>query len=112
MTHFIATFSNGQTLTRNSDRDYAFAWAVVRTADGKIERSGFSADRANAAKAAQATIYTGPSARDRKHPGMRRHWAKMAKDQGFPSVDALIAHWEAEAASHNAQRHIEIVAVA
>jgi hypothetical protein len=112
MTQFAATFSNGQTITRNSDHAYAFAWAVIQTSDGKIEYKGFSADRANAAKAAQAQVWTGPSARDRKNPGIRRHWAKMAKEQGFASVDALIAHWEAEAAETNAARHIEIVAVA
>lgn len=112
MTKFAATFSNGQTVTRNSDHDYAFAWAIIRIADGHIEDKGFSADRANAAKAAQAKLWKGPSARDRKHPGMRRHWAKMAKERGFTSVDALIAHWEAEAAERNAQLRIEIVAVA
>ena len=112
MTKFAATFSTGQTITRNSDHTYAFAWAVIRIADGHIEDKGFSADRANAAKAAQAQLWTGVSARGRKHPGLRRHWAKMAKEQGFANVDALIAHWEAEAAERNAQRRIEIVAVA
>ncbi len=112
MTHFTATFSTGETVTRNSNHAYAFAWAIIRTADGKIEAKGFSADRANAAKAAQSQMWTGPSARDRKNPAIRRHWAKMAKEQGFASVDALIKHWEAEAIEHNAARHIEIIAVA
>jgi hypothetical protein len=112
MTKFAATFSTGQTITRNSDHAYAFAWAVIRTSDGKIEAKGFSSDRANAAKAAQAKMWSGPSARDRKHPGIRRLWAKMAKEQGFASVDALIAHWEKQNAEHNAARRIEIVAVA
>ena len=58
MTKFTATFSNGQTATRNSDHAYAFAWAVICIADGKVEKSGFSADRANAAKSAQAGDYS------------------------------------------------------
>ena len=110
MATFTATFSTGKTITRNSDHAYAFAWAVIRTADVKIEKSGFSADRANAAKAAQAQMWAGPSARDRKNPAICRQWSKMAKEQGFANVDALIAHWEAEATERNAARHIEIVA--
>lgn len=108
MTRFAATFTTGQTIARNSDHDYRFAWAIIRTADGKIEKTGFSTDRANAAKAASGQMWSGVSARDRKNPALRRHWAKMAKEQGFASVDALIAHWDAEAASRNAARRIEI----
>jgi hypothetical protein len=111
MTAFTATFSTGETITRNSDHAYAFAWAVVRIADGKIEVSGFSADRANATKAAQSKMWSPVSARDRKDPGMRRYWAKIAKEQGFANVDALIAHWDAEAVARNAARRIEVVAI-
>jgi hypothetical protein len=108
---FVATFSNGQTITRNSDNAYAFAWAIVRTVDGVIERSGFSADRANAAKGAQAYVWSGISARDRKNPPLRRYHVKLAKDLGFASVEAFYATREAEAAAHNAGRRIEIVAL-
>ena len=114
MTKFIATFSDGQTITRNSNHDYRFAWAIIRIEDGRIEMSktGFSADRANAAKAASAQMWSSVSARDRKNPALRRYWAKMAKEQGFAGVDALIAHWDAETAARNAAHRIEIVPVA
>jgi hypothetical protein len=111
MTKYTATFSNGQTVTRNSDRTYAFAWAVIRIEDGKIEKSGFSADRANAANGAAAVQWKGVSARDLRNAALCRLHAKMAKDQGFASVDALHAHWDAEAVAHNAARRIEIVAL-
>lgn len=111
MTKFTATFSNGQTITRNSDHAYAFAWAVIRTVDGKIEQSGFSADRINAAKGAQAHVWSGFSARDRKNPALRRYHVKLAKERGFASVEAFHADCEAEAAKHNADRRIEIVAL-
>lgn len=111
MTKFAATFSTGETITRNSDNAYTFAWAVIRIADGKIEESGFSGDRVNAAKAAQGKVWSGVSARDRKHPAMRRHHAKMAKDRGLASVEAFYAEIEARDAAHNAARRIEIVAV-
>ena len=87
MTQFAATFSNGQTITRNSDHAYAFAWAIVRIADGKIEESGFSADRANAAKAA------------------------LAKKRGFATLAAFYADAEASAAAYHAARRSEIVPV-
>ena len=111
MTKFTATFSNGQTITRNSDHAYAFAWAVVRIADGVVEATGFSADRANAAKSAQSKMWVGVSDRDAKNPALRRYWAKMAKDEGLASVDAWIAVRRAEAAEHNAARRIEVVAL-
>lgn len=109
MTKYTATFSTGQTITRNSDNAYAFAWAVIRIADGHIEGKGFSADRVNAAKAAQATLWTRPPSR---HPRLRRLWPKFAKQQGFASVEAWVAHGDAEAAERNEQHQIEIVAVA
>lgn len=111
MTKFTATFSTGQTVTRNSDHAYAFAWAVVRIADGVIEQNGFSADRANAAKGAQARLWNGVSPRERKHPGMRGHWARLAKERGHASVAELFAAIDAESAAHNAARRIEIVPV-
>lgn len=109
MATFTATFANGQTITRNSDRAYAFAWAVIRIADGKIEESGFSADRANAAKSAQAKQHSPISARQKKHPAIRRYHTGLAKEQGFASVADMHAAWDAEAAAHNAARRIEIV---
>ena len=111
MATFTATFSTGETITRSSARDYAFAWAVIRSADGVIEYSGFSAGRANAANAARAKMNSPVSERSRKNPGMRRYWTKMAKDKGFADVDALLAHWDAEGAARNAARRIEIVPV-
>ena len=111
MTQFAATFSNGQTITRNSDHAYAFAWAVIRIADGKIEESGFSADRANAEKAAQAKRWSGISTRDRKNPAIRRFHADLAKTRGFASLAAFYADADVAAASHNAARRIEIVEV-
>lgn len=111
MTQFAATFSNGQTITRNSDHAYAFAWAIVRIADGKIEKSGFSVDRANAAKGAQAHMWPPVSARDKKNPALRRYHARLAKDRGFASVAEMHAQWDADAAAHNAARRVEIVPV-
>lgn len=111
MTTFAATFSNGQTITRNSDHAYTFAWAVIRTADGVIERNGFSADRANAAKAAQGKLWSPVSARDKKNPALRRYHAGLAKTRGFASVAEMHAQWDADAAAHNAARSIEIVPV-
>lgn len=110
-TKFTATFSNGQTINRNSDHAYAFAWAVIRKTDGKIEDSGFSSDRANAAKGAAAKLWKGVSARDLKNIALRRYHVKMAKERGFASSDAMYAHWEAEAVAHNAGRTVEIVAL-
>lgn len=110
-TKFTATFSNGQTITRNSDHRYAFAWAVIRIADNHIEKVGFSADRANAAKSAQARLWSPVSARDRKDPVTRRYHAGIAKQRGFASVAELHAQWDADAAGHNADRRIEIVEV-
>lgn len=110
-TTFTATFSTGATITRKSEHAYAFAWAIIRIEDGKIENSGFSADRANAAKGAQARLWPGVSTRERKHPAMRRHWALLAKDRGHATVADLFAAIEAEHAAHNAARRIEIVAV-
>lgn len=109
MTKFTATFSNGQTITRTSDRAYAFAWAVIHIADDAIVQSGFSADRANATKAAAATRWKSVSARDRA--ALRYLHVKMAKERGFASVVDLYTHWDAEAAKHNAARRIEIVAL-
>lgn len=111
MTKFTATFSNGQNVVRNSDHDYRFAWAVIRISDGKIEKSGFSADRVNAAKSAQGQMWSPVSARDRKSHALRRYHATMAKERGFASVAAMYDHWDAEAAAHNAARRIEIVPV-
>lgn len=111
MTKFIATFSNGRTVTRNSDHAYAFAWGVIRTADGSVEKSGFSADRANAAKSAQAQMWSPVSARDKKNPALRRYHAGLAKQRGFASVADMHAQWDADAAAHNAARRIEVVAL-
>ena len=63
MTKFTATFSNGQTITRNSDNAYAFAYAIIR-ADGTIKDSGFSADPVNAAKAASPYVHASLSSVD------------------------------------------------
>jgi hypothetical protein len=111
MTKFAATFSNGQIITRNSDRAYAFAWAFIRISDEKVVKSGFSADRANAAKSAQATLRSPVSARDKKNPPLRRYHFEMAKKRGFASVAEMYAEWDAEAAAHNARHRIEIVAL-
>ena len=112
MTTYTATFSNNETITRNSDNTYAFAWAVIRIEDGKIIDKGFSADRANAAKAAQSKMWVGVSARDRKNPALRRHHARIAKDNGFDTVQAWFDACEADAAERNAAHRIEIVEVA
>ena len=111
MTAFTATFANGQTITRNSRHDYKFAWAIFHAA-GRITDKGFSADRANAAKAAASALPRFLSERDRKHPAITRHHAKMAKEQGFANVDALRKHWDDETAARRAELRTEIVAVA
>jgi hypothetical protein len=106
MAKFTATFSNGQTVTRNSDHAYAFAWAILR--GDEIIESGFSADRANAAKGAEAKMPKALSQRDRKHPATRRYWAKLAKDAGV-TVEEWIARIDADVAAQRAARRIEIV---
>jgi hypothetical protein len=111
MTKFTATFSDGQTITRNSDHRYAFAWALIGIEYGQIEASGMSATRANAAKNAQAQLWAPVSARDRRNAALHRLHAKMAKEKGFASVACLHAHWDAEAVKHNADFRIEIVEV-
>ena len=112
MTKFSATFSNGETVTRKSDRDYSFAWAVIRIADSKIVEKGFSADRANAEKSAKATMRpVGQSARHRRNAALNSYNAKLAKDRGFASVNEMQAAWDASAIAHNAARRIEIVAL-
>lgn len=112
MEKYTATFSTGEAITRNSHNAYAFAWAVIRAKDGKIEACGFSADRSNALKAAQSKMWSPVSAKDKKNPAMRRYHAKMAKDGGFASVADMHAKWDADAADHNAARRVEIVGVA
>ena len=112
MTTYAATFSNNETITRNTDNTYAFAWAVISIENGKIINKGFSADRANAAKAAQSHMWSGVSARDRKNPALRRYHARIAKDKGFATVQAWFDACEAEAADRNAAHRIEIVEVA
>lgn len=52
---YTATFSNGQTITRNSERTYTFAWAVFRD-DGSILESGFAADMEKAGRAARSLV--------------------------------------------------------
>ena len=108
MTAFIATFANGTTITRNSDHKYSFAWAVF-TAEGAIKKSGFSADRANAARAADAILPRPVSDKNRKNQSLMKYWAKMARDRGFANVDAMIQHWDEEAAASRAALRIEIV---
>lgn len=110
MTKFTATFSNGQTITRNSDHAYAFAWAVIRIADGVIEEKGFSADRAKAASGAAAKRAKG-APRDRRNAALHRLHVKIAKEKGFASVADLHAHWDRQALEHNSLRRIEIVAL-
>jgi hypothetical protein len=110
MTAYTANFSTAA-IKRNSERAYAFAWAILSD-DGSVYKSGFSVDRANAEKAAASEMPRFVSARDRKHPGVRRHHAKMAKEQGFANADALIAHWDQETAAKRATLKIEIVSLA
>lgn len=109
MLKFTATFSNGETISRKTDRKYAFAWAVLHL--GKIVDSGFSGDMENAIKSAQSHLPRGPSARDRKNPNVRRYWAKLAKDNGFTSVDAFIADIDAKADAKRAEMSVEIIEV-
>lgn len=112
MTTYTATFSNNETITRNTDNTYAYAWAVIRIEDGKIIDKGFSGDRANAAKAAQSKMWSPVSARDKKNAALRRYHAGLAKQRGFASVADMHAAWDADAAEQNAKHRIEIVEVA
>jgi hypothetical protein len=111
MKKFTATFSNGQTTTRNSDHAYAFAWAIIRIETGRIADSGMSATRAKAAKNAQAQTWAPVSARDRKNPALHRYHKGLAKEHGFASVAAMYDQWDADAVAHNAAHRIEIVEV-
>jgi hypothetical protein len=109
MTAYTAEFTD-KIITRNSDRIYGFAWAIF-DADGSVYKSGFSLDRDNAEKAAAAELPRPLSARDRKLPGLTRVHAKMAKERGFASVEALRKHWDDETAARRASMRIEIVEV-
>jgi hypothetical protein len=109
MTAYTAEFAS-KIITRNSDRTYGFAWAIFND-DGSLYNSGFSADRANAAKAAAAALPSFLSARDRNHPAITRLHAKMAKEQGFASADALRKHWDDETTARRAAMRTEIVVV-
>ena len=108
-TKFTATFSNGQTITRNSDHPYAFAWAIISDT-GLIRDSGFSADRVNAAKGAEQRLPKRLSDRDRKNPSARRYWAKMAKDAGV-TVEEWIKQIDDRFAAQRAALRVEIVAL-
>lgn len=109
MTKFIATFSDGQTIVRNSDRAYAFAYAVIGPC-GIIKNSGFSADRANAAKAAEASLPKGISSRDRKSLAMRYYHAQLAKAEGL-TYQQWVAKINEDAAARRAALRVEIVAI-
>lgn len=109
MTKFIATFSDGQTIVRNSDRAYAFAYAVIGPC-GIIKNSGFSADRANAAKAAEASLPKGITTRDRKHPSIRRYHAQLAKAEGL-TYEQWVKKVDDDAAARRAALRVEIVAL-
>lgn len=42
MPKFIATLPTGQALTRNSERDYSAAWAIIERETGDVRASGFA----------------------------------------------------------------------
>lgn len=71
MTNFTATFTNGKTLTRKSNNNYAFAWMATWTHinGNMISDSGFSSSAELAAKAAKPSapfgVWKGMSAKDR-----------------------------------------------
>jgi hypothetical protein len=106
-TKFTATFSNGLTITRNSDHPYAFAWAIIR-ANGKIKCSGFSADLTNAHKGAESRMPKHLSNRDLKSHACRRYWAKRAKDAGI-TVEEWIEKIQDSVTAERAALRIEIV---
>lgn len=68
---YTATFSDGSTITRNSHREYGFAWMSSWTRlDGKrVTETGFSNTADNAAKAAKPGMpygtWRGMSSNDR-----------------------------------------------
>lgn len=49
---YIATFPNGETLTRKSTREYGAAWRVMNEA-GRVLESGFASCKTRASKAAK-----------------------------------------------------------
>ena len=54
---YSATFANGVTLTRTSDRTYTHAWLVTFTCQGReCQAKGFASSEANADKAARGAI--------------------------------------------------------
>ena len=106
MAKFSATFSNGETITRNSDHAYRFAWAILNTETGKVETKGFSADRANAQKAAQARMPQDISAKDKKrYAGVHK---RLAADKGM-TRDAWYEMITADTRARLAVLKIEIV---
>ena len=108
-TKFTATFSNGQTINRNSEHPYAFAWAII-SKDGTIHYSGFSEDRVNAAKGAEIRMPKPLSDRDRKNASARRYWARMAKAAGV-TLEAWIKQIDDRFIAQRAELRVEIVAL-
>lgn len=58
MNKYTATFSDGKTIKRNSNREYAVAWRIQYTTwyGSQCEDTGFAASREQAQKAAQPNL--------------------------------------------------------
>lgn len=110
MTKYIAQFSNGDIVTRNSEREYSHAYRLTAQ-NGDIYQQGFSARRELAEKAAHAAGPRGFNARARKYAHIAQYHRKMAKEKGFASVNEMYAAKEAEIAQWWADAKIEIVEV-
>jgi len=90
MTKYIAEFSTGDVITRNSKCNYSHAYRVTSPSGG-IYGQGFSARHDLAEKAARSSGPNRFTKRDLRYPHLAAYYKKMATDKGFQSVEAFFA---------------------
>lgn len=107
MTMYTAKFST-ETITRKSNREYTHAFLLTGP-NGEGEGVGFSGSRELAEKAARQY---GPKSFANKRVAHVAAWhRKLAKEEGFKSVQAMYDARDAEIADWWSKAKIEIVEV-
>lgn len=105
MARYTATFRNGETITRNSDNEYTFAWAVF--SNGEVFRSGFAGSALLANRAARARkerwCMEDPEKRLRKArtPEARRYILENIERLG--GMAAVLARRQADLAAYDTE---------
>lgn len=110
MTKYIAQFSNGDTLTRNSEREYSHAYRLTSPTGGHWGQ-GFSARYDLAEKAARSLGPRRYNRRDLNLAHMASYYKKQAKKEGFESVKAMFAANDAYVDQWWKDAKVEIVEV-